>query len=117
MDKLISFIIPVYNTEKYLEECINSILDQINDKCEIILIDDGSTDNSGLICDSYAAINHEIKVVHQENRGLAAARNIGLDHANGEYIAFVDSDDYLDSSCVTKILKWILWGGGPIFAL
>ena len=114
MSTKISFIIPVYNVEKYLNECVNSILAQLTDDCEIILVDDGSPDNSGTICDRYAEKDLRIKVVHQKNGGLAAARNTGLDHIQGEYVAFVDSDDYLDGHCIDEILSWISSGGADI---
>lgn len=114
MSKKISFIIPVYNVEKYLNKCVDSILDQLTDACEIILIDDGSPDSSGTICDRYADKDSRVKVVHQKNGGLAAARNTGLDRAQGEYVAFVDSDDYLDRQCITNILNWISFGGADI---
>ena len=114
MSKAISFIIPVYNVEKYLRECVDSILCQLTDECEIILVDDGATDSSGSICDSYATMNSKVKAVHQENGGLAAARNTGLDYAGGEYIAFVDSDDYLAFDCVSEILRWISSGGADV---
>lgn len=114
MDKKLSFIIPVYNVENYLKKCIDSIHEQLPDECEIILVDDGSTDASGAICDQYAEKDQRIKVVHQENGGLAAARNTGLSCARGEYVAFVDSDDYIADQCVGKILKWISAGGADI---
>lgn len=114
MSTKISFIIPVYNVEKYLNECVNSILAQLTDDCEIILVDDGSPDDSGTICDRYAEKNSKVKVVHQKNGGLAAARNTGLDHAQGEYVAFVDSDDYLDKHSIAEILNWISSGGADI---
>lgn len=114
MGKAISFIIPVYNVENYLKECVDSILCQLTDECEIILVDDGATDSSGSICDGYASMGSKVKVVHQKNGGLAAARNMGLSHANGEYIAFVDSDDYLAHDCVSEILRWISSGGADI---
>ena len=114
MSKLISFIVPVYNVEKYLRECVDSIFNQLTDACEIILVDDGSPDSSGAICDGYADKDSRVKVVHQKNGGLAAARNTGLDCAQGEYIAFVDSDDYLDGRCIANILNWISLGGADI---
>lgn len=92
---LVSVIVPVYNTEKYLRQCINSIIDQTYRKLEIILVDDGSTDRSGSICEEYAKQDSRIKVIHQKNGGLSAARNAALDVAAGEYIGFVDSDDYI----------------------
>jgi len=94
---MISVIIPVYNVEAFLERCIDSVINQIYPHLEIILIDDGSTDKSGDICDRYAQADGRIVVVHQKNAGLSAARNRGLDIAKGEYIGFVDSDDYIDA--------------------
>lgn len=94
MDKLLSVIIPVYNVEKYLDRCIKSILAHDNTKLEILLVDDGSTDKSGKICDSYLNYNF-IKVYHKKNGGLSDARNYGLLHATGKYIWFIDSDDYI----------------------
>ncbi len=92
---MISVIVPIYNSEKYLKKCIESIVNQTYKDLEIILVDDGSADNSGNICDEYANKDKRIKVVHQENKGQATARNEGLMIAEGEYIAFVDSDDYI----------------------
>ena len=91
----VSIIIPVYNVEKYLSECVNSVLEQTYPEIEVLLIDDGSTDSSSEVCDGFAASDHRIKVIHQLNRGLSGARNVGLKNANGEYVLFVDSDDYL----------------------
>ena len=93
--KLISVIVPVYNTEKYIEKCVMSILNQTYKNLEIILIDDGSTDNSPQICDSLAEKDNRITVIHQPNGGVSSARNIGLDNTHGDYITFVDSDDYI----------------------
>ena len=98
--ELVSVIVPVYNVEQYLEKCIDSIINQTYKNLEIILIDDGSTDSSGKICDRYAARDKRIKVIHQENGGLAVVRNIGVSAASGEYIMFVDSDDYIDTEIV-----------------
>lgn len=95
MDNKLSIIIPIYNTEAYLPRCIDSILSQSFTDYELILIDDGSIDNSGAICDNYAQQDNRIKVFHQKNGGLSSARNTGLDHAQGEWIYFVDSDDEL----------------------
>ena len=92
----ISIIIPVYNVEKYIEKCINSVLLQTFTNFECIIIDDGSTDNSGVICDGYAKKDYRIKVIHKENSGVSSARNTGLDIAKGEWIAFVDGDDWVD---------------------
>ena len=90
----LSYIVPIYNVEKYLRKCVDSLLEQNYSDYEIILINDGSTDNSGAICDEYARMFDNIRVIHQENAGLSAARNAGLALAQGEYICFVDSDDY-----------------------
>lgn len=101
--KLISVIVPIYNIEEYLEKCINSIINQTYDNLEIILVDDGSTDNSGNICDEYKKIDKRIKVIHKANGGLSSARNAGLDIARGDLIAFVDSDDYLESTMYEEL--------------
>lgn len=94
----ISIIIPVYNVEKYLDQCIQSIVNQTYKNIEIILIDDGSTDNSAQICDDYARKDDRIKVVHKTNSGLSGSRNLGLTLAQGEYIMFLDSDDWIDTN-------------------
>ena len=91
----ISVVIPVYNVSKYLNQCIESIINQKYKKLEIILVDDGSTDNSAQICDEYAKKDYRIKVIHKENGGLSDARNTGIDNATGDYIGFVDSDDWI----------------------
>ena len=93
--KLISVIVPVYNTEKYIEKCVMSILNQTYKNLEIILIDDGSTDNSAHICDSFAEKDDRVTVIRQPNGGVSSARNTGLDNTHGDYIMFVDSDDYI----------------------
>lgn len=92
---LISIIVPVYNIEMVLDRCIESILQQTYKVIEIILIDDGSADDSGYICDKYAQKDRRVKVIHKMNEGAAAARNTGLDYATGEYIGFVDGDDWI----------------------
>ncbi len=94
---LISIIIPVYKVEKYLEKCIQSVINQTYENLQIILVDDGSPDNCGKICDEYAQKDHRIEVIHKSNGGLSDARNKGLEIAKGEYIGFVDSDDYIES--------------------
>ena len=94
---LVSIVIPVYNGEKYLRKCLDSIIGQTYQAWELLLIDDGSSDSSGDICDEYAAKNEKIKVLHKENGGQASARNTGLTMAQGEYVSFVDCDDWLDS--------------------
>lgn len=97
-DKLISVIVPVYNIEKYLRRSINSIINQTYSNLEIILVDDGSTDESGKICDEYANIDSRIKVIHKKNGGQASAINLGLDIAKGDYIGFSDPDDYINKN-------------------
>ena len=94
MNPEISIIVPVYNVEKYLKRCIDSILNQSFTDFELILVDDGSTDNSGEIIDEYAIKDERIKVIHKENGGLSSARNVGIEYSKGNYIAFVDSDDW-----------------------
>lgn len=93
---LVSIIVPVYNAEQYLRYCIDSILGQSYTNLEVILVDDGATDNSSAICDEYAARDSRVVVIHQENGGIAKAQNTGLDATHGEYIAFADNDDILD---------------------
>ena len=101
----ISVIIPVHNTYKYISDCLNSILCQTYLKWEMILIDDGSTDGSGKICDIYAEQDSRIKVIHQTNSGVVAARNVGIENANGQYVVFVDSDDYLELDMFETLIK------------
>lgn len=104
-DYKLSIIIPVFNVERYLRECMESILNQNHNNCEIVLVDDGSTDGSGLLCDEYNA--ESISVIHKENGGPSSARNVGLEAATGKYIAFLDSDDRLSRGSIPSILKWI----------
>jgi len=92
----ISVIVPVYNVEKYLHRCVDSILNQTFTNFELILVDDGSVDQSGIICDEYAKKDKRVHVIHKKNGGVSAARNIGIDEAQGEYISFCDSDDYFE---------------------
>lgn len=99
---LVSVIIPIYNVELYLEECIKSVINQTYKNLEIILIDDGSIDKSGEICDRFAKQDSRIKVIHKENEGLSVARNTGIDIAKGEYIQFVDADDYIDINMIKE---------------
>jgi glycosyltransferase involved in cell wall biosynthesis len=103
-EELISVIVPIYNVERYLEKCIESIINQTYQNLEIILVDDGSTDKSGEIVDRYIQADNRIRVIHKINGGLSDARNHGLDIAQGNCIAFVDSDDYIDRNMI-KILK------------
>ena len=103
MEDLISVIIPVYNVEKYLRRCIDSIIAQTYKNLEIILVDDGSTDNSGKICDEYLKQDNRIKVIHKKNGGLSDARNNGIKIATGDYIGFVDSDDWIHTNMYEKL--------------
>lgn len=98
-----SFIVPVYNVEQYLGQCIESVLGQTCPDFELILVDDGSTDSSGEICDRYKAQDPRIHVVHKQNAGVSVARNVGLDHAKGRYICFIDSDDWIECDYLEKI--------------
>lgn len=96
MDELISIVVPIYNVEKFLEKCIRSIIAQTYINLEIILVDDGSTDSCGMICDEYKKKDNRIKVIHKKNGGLSSARNKGIDIAKGKYIGFVDGDDWIE---------------------
>lgn len=102
-DRLISIIIPVYNTERFLDKCVDSVIRQTYRNIEIILVDDGSTDRSPEMCDRWAKIDSRVKVIHQKNGGLCVARNVGIDVATGAYIGFVDSDDYIDKTMYEKL--------------
>ncbi|MCI8666540.1 MAG: glycosyltransferase family 2 protein [Dorea sp.] len=107
---LISVIVPVYNVEKYLKRCVASILEQTYENLEIILVDDGSSDHSGKICDDISKLDVRVKVVHKENGGLSSARNVGLEEASGDFLTFVDSDDWLDENiyqtCINTFEKY-----------
>lgn len=104
----ISVVIPVYNVEPYLERCINSILNQTYKNLDIILVDDGSTDDCGKICDNYKLIDSRITVFHKENGGLSDARNYGIERAIGKYITFVDSDDYIENDYVEYLYNLLV---------
>lgn len=105
---MISLIVPVYNTEKYIRECVESIINQTYKNWEVIIIDDGSTDYSPSICDEFTRIDSRIKVIHQANGGLSAARNAGLNLSQGEYIMFVDSDDVLPSDALEVLRNTLI---------
>ena len=105
MDFLVSVIIPIYNVELYLDRCIKSVVDQSYEKIEIILVDDGSTDLCPQICDDWAEKDKKIRVIHKENGGLSDARNVGIETAQGAYLAFVDSDDVIDPDFIELLLK------------
>ena len=122
MKPVISIIVPVYNAEKYLDQCVQGLLVQTLREIEIILIDDGSTDNSGEMCDEYSRIDNRIKVVHQNNQGQSVARNNGIDISTGDYLMFADSDDWVmqdfcripyekaiqhDADCVMFKYAWV----------
>lgn len=111
---MISVIVPVYNVEPYLRQCIDSILAQTYTDFELILVDDGSTDNCGAICDECAKHDDRIRVIHQENGGVSAARNTGIDAARGDYIAFVDSDDVVSSLYLRTLFRLIDENGADI---
>lgn len=102
---LISIIVPIYNVEKYLKKCIDSIISQSYKNIEIILVDDGSPDQCGTLCDQYKEIDKRIIVIHKTNGGLSSARNAGLDVASGEYIGFVDSDDFIETTMYEEMLE------------
>ena len=101
--ELISIIVPVYKVEKYLDKCVESIVEQTYKNLEIILVDDGSPDNCSAMCDEWAQKDSRIKVIHKENGGLSSARNAGLDACTGEYIYFLDSDDYIADNCIETL--------------
>lgn len=106
-EELISVIIPVYNVENYLGSCLESVVRQTYKNLEIILVDDGSTDSSGELCETYKNKDSRIWVIHQDNKGLAGARNTGIDRARGKYLFFVDSDDFIDSMALEKLMELI----------
>lgn len=103
----LSIIIPVYNVEEYLPACLESVERAARGRCEILLVDDGSTDSSGVLCDSYACEREGVRVIHQQNAGLGGARNTGIEAATGEYLMFVDSDDTVTEDSVDTVLEYI----------
>lgn len=114
MEPLISIIVPVYKVEAYLERCVESLRSQSYQNLEIILVEDGSPDNCAGICDAYAGKDARIRVIHQQNKGLSGARNAGIDIAEGEYFAFVDSDDYVASDYIESLYRLIYESGCAI---
>lgn len=101
----LSVIVPIYNASEYLEKCVDSILNQTEKQIELILVDDGSTDDSGTICDAYGRQDSRVRVIHQKNAGVSVARNAGLQEATGEYIGFVDSDDWILDNMYEELLE------------
>ena len=114
MNPLVSVIVPVYNAERYLRYCIESILNQTYSNLEVILVDDGATDASSSMCDEYAAKDRRVIVIHQDNGGIAKAQNTGLDAAHGEYIAFCDNDDIVDAHNIEYLLHALLSSGADM---
>ena len=114
MNDLISVIIPIYNVEKYVSRCVDSVINQTYKNIEIILVDDGSPDNCPKICDDYATKDNRIKVVHKENGGLSDARNAGMKVAIGEYISFIDSDDYISLDFYETLLNTMIGNNSDI---
>lgn len=108
MSALVSVIVPVFNVEKYLKQCLDSLINQTYKNIEVIMVDDGSTDTSGRICDDYANKYDRFKVVHKKNAGLGMARNTGLEYINGEFVTFLDSDDYLEPDCIEVLYTSLL---------
>ena len=104
---LITVIIPIYKVEKYLPKCLDSVLAQTYSNLEIILVDDGSPDNCGAICDEYAARDSRIRVIHKENGGLSSARNSGIDICRGKYISFIDSDDFVSPYFIEMLYRGV----------
>lgn len=101
----VSIILPIYNVEKYLEKCVNSVINQTYQNIEIILVDDGSKDSSGRICDELVESDNRIKVIHKKNGGLASARNAGYEVATGEYLMYIDSDDVIKNDIAEKCVS------------
>ena len=113
MIDLISVIVPVYNVEPYLRKCVDSILAQSYSNLEVILVDDGSPDGCGAICDEYAAKDARVRVIHKPNGGISDARNAGLDIMTGDYVTFVDSDDWIDEQHLSSLYA-LVKGGADI---
>lgn len=105
MNSLVSIIIPVFNVEKYISKCVDSVINQKYRNIEIIIIDDGSTDKSAEICKEYANEDNRIKIISQKNAGLSCARNVGIENSSGDYIMFVDGDDFISASMVMRLLE------------
>lgn len=111
---LVSIIVPVYNVEKYMDKCLESVVGQTYKNLEIILVDDGSKDKSGELCDAWEKRDKRIKVIHKQNGGLSSARNAALDICNGEYLYFLDSDDYIDGKAIEIMMHDAVTTGAQI---
>lgn len=107
MKPKLSIIVPIYNVQNYLEVCIDSILNQTFNEFEVILVNDGSNDKCSIMCDQYASTDNRIKVIHQENKGVSAARNVGIANSNGKYLLFIDPDDYVENQYCEELYKAI----------
>ncbi len=105
---MFSIVVPIYNVERYLRQCLDSLVCQACAEKEIILVDDGSTDSSGMLCDEYARQYDYVRAVHQENQGVSVARNVGLSIARGEWLVFVDADDWVDNDMLERLMGYIL---------
>lgn len=114
MKPLISIIVPVYNVEAYLSRCVNSLREQTYTNLEIILVDDGSTDSCGIICDKFERKDTRIKVIHKKNGGLSDARNVALECVKGQYVTFVDSDDWVSKDYISHLYKLIVYYGSKV---
>jgi glycosyltransferase involved in cell wall biosynthesis len=114
MSALVSVVVPVYNAERWLARCVESVLGQTHREIELILIDDGSTDGSGAICDTYAARDGRVRVIHKNNGGVSAARNDGIEAARGEFIAFCDNDDFYAAGMLARLLEMCVAGDADI---
>lgn len=114
MKELVSVVVPIYNTERYLRRCVDSIINQTCENLEIILVDDGSPDKCGKICDEYAKKDKRVRVIHKENGGLSEARNAGIEASEGEYVTFIDSDDWVHDQYVEKLYKLLVESNSDI---
>lgn len=112
--KKISIVVPVYNVKAYIHRCIDSLINQTHRNLEIIIVDDGSTDGSGIVCDEYTFNDHRVKTIHKINGGVSAARQTGIDNATGDYVAFADPDDYIEPDMIALMLGKALMSGADV---
>lgn len=110
----VSVIIPIYNAEKFIGKCVDSVLNQTYTNLEVVLVDDGSKDGCPIICDEYAKKDLRVRVFHKENGGQSSARNLALDNITGEYVSFVDSDDYIESDMIAEMVKQLDKNNGDV---